>query len=51
MCGITGKFYFDRNYHVDFDELKSMTDTKIHRGPDDEGHFVNKKTLGLGLDD
>ena len=47
MCGITGKLYFD-NYPAQFDELKRMTDSIIHRGPDDEGHFIDGN-IGLGF--
>ena len=48
MCGITGKIYFDSHHKVDFSELKSMTDSFIHRGPDDEGHYLNGN-VGLGF--
>lgn len=48
MCGIAGKLNFDTNNHISIGELKSMTDAIIHRGPDDEGHFINKN-VGLGF--
>lgn len=48
MCGITGKIYFDANRKVDYNELKFMTDSFVHRGPDDEGHFLDKN-VGLGF--
>jgi asparagine synthase (glutamine-hydrolysing) len=48
MCGITGKIYFDSNRLIDPSELKQMTDIIIHRGPDDEGFFI-EKNIGLGF--
>jgi len=48
MCGITGKLYFDQHHHVNYDELKKMTDSIIHRGPDDEGYYI-KNNVGLGF--
>lgn len=48
MCGITGKIFFDKNRKISFDELKRMTDVIKHRGPDDEGHFLDKN-VGLGF--
>lgn len=40
MCGICGIYNLD-NRPVDKDLLKKMNNTLIHRGPDDEGYFVN----------
>lgn len=48
MCGIAGKLFFDQQRLVDFDDLKRMTDSIIHRGPDDEGHYL-KQNIGLGF--
>jgi asparagine synthase (glutamine-hydrolysing) len=48
MCGIAGKLFFDQQRPVDFDDLKRMTDSIIHRGPDDEGHYI-QKNIGLGF--
>ncbi len=48
MCGITGKIYFNSQRKVDVNELKQMTDIIRHRGPDDEGHFVDGN-VGLGF--
>lgn len=48
MCGITGKIYFNRNRKVELAELKRMTNSMIHRGPDDEGHYINEN-VGLGF--
>ncbi len=46
MCGLTGIFHLNgapAERHV----LKSMTDAIVHRGPDDEGFFVDGP-IGLG---
>ncbi len=47
MCGITGKISFE-NSNIEYDEIKRMTDSIIHRGPDDEGHFL-EKNIALGF--
>ncbi len=41
MCGISGKVYADQERIVSRDLLKSMCDAMQHRGPDDEGFYVN----------
>jgi len=46
MCGICGKINFD-NKPVENDELIRMRDCMIHRGPDDEGFFL-ESFIGLG---
>ena len=48
MCGIAGIVYFDKDRKVTRQELKAMTDTIIHRGPDDEGFYINNN-VGLGF--
>ena len=48
MCGIAGKLFFDRQKNVESNELKRMTDSISHRGPDDEGHFIDDN-VGLGF--
>lgn len=48
MCGITGKINFDHSKDIDDHELKQMTDVIYHRGPDDEGFYINKN-VGLGF--
>lgn len=45
MCGICGIKYFD-DRKVKFDLLLEMTNTLYHRGPDDEGYFINQKHDG-----
>lgn len=41
MCGITGVINFHQDKPVDDGLLKKMTDLMGHRGPDDEGYYVN----------
>jgi asparagine synthase (glutamine-hydrolysing) len=48
MCGIVGKFCFDRAATVAPAELKQMCDAIVHRGPDDEGIFASGP-VGLGM--
>jgi len=48
MCGIAGKINFDKNKIIESQEIKRMTDTIIHRGPDDEGQFIDGN-VGLGF--
>ena len=40
MCGIAGLVNFDGRV-MDLDLLVRMTKTIVHRGPDEEGYFVN----------
>lgn len=47
MCGICGIFHLQRDRLADVQILKSMTRTMRHRGPDDEGYFLDDN-LGLG---
>jgi len=48
MCGIVGKFFYDRHEVVSAESLKGMCDTIVHRGPDDEGLFACGQ-VGLGM--
>ncbi len=48
MCGISGIVYHDRHRPVILDDLKRMCNTLVHRGPDDEGYFVDQN-VGLGM--
>lgn len=48
MCGITGIVYFDKERKVDPVILKKMTDAVVHRGPDDEGFYI-EGNAGLGF--
>ena len=47
MCGICGKFNFDRERHVDPGILRRMLDTIRHRGPDGSGYYLSGP-VGLG---
>ena len=46
MCGICGIFFSDRDWHVTGDVLAGMNHRIVHRGPDDEGHFI-ENTIGF----
>jgi asparagine synthase (glutamine-hydrolysing) len=48
MCGICGQFNFVRNEPVAPETIRRMTQTLVHRGPDDEGFFVSGP-IGLGF--
>ena len=48
MCGIAGKLNFDLYNKINLEELKKMTDSIAHRGPDDEGHYINNN-IALGF--
>ena len=42
MCGISGIVYLDPDRQVYKEELVRMTAPMIHRGPDDEGYYLNQ---------
>src|SRR5437899_2257623 len=48
MCGICGQFNFGRNESVQPDTIRRMTQTMVHRGPDDDGYYFSG-SLGLGF--
>jgi asparagine synthase (glutamine-hydrolysing) len=48
MCGICGIFNFGIEQPVNKETLKMMCDLMAHRGPDDEGFFV-EGNIGLGM--
>ena len=48
MCGIAGQFNYVRREPVDRDTVRRMADAIIHRGPDDEGYFVDGP-VGFGF--
>ncbi len=49
MCGITGIVNFNSSSVINKEQLKQMTESLTHRGPDDDGIFINEgKTVGLG---
>jgi asparagine synthase (glutamine-hydrolysing) len=41
VCGIAGIIYHDRHRPVRLDQLKRMAGALFHRGPDDEGFYVD----------
>lgn len=47
MCGICGVFVHNKSTKVTQQLLKLMTDTLKHRGPDDEGYYL-ENNIGLG---
>jgi asparagine synthase (glutamine-hydrolysing) len=48
MCGICGQFNFARHEPVEPETIRRMTQTIVHRGPDDEGYFF-AGPVGLGF--
>jgi asparagine synthase (glutamine-hydrolysing) len=48
MCGICGIFYTDRSRRVERATLAAMNQRIVHRGPDDEGFFVDGN-VGLAM--
>jgi asparagine synthase (glutamine-hydrolysing) len=48
MCGICGVFYNDRSRRVERDTLGEMNRQIVHRGPDDDGFFV-EGNVGLAM--
>jgi asparagine synthase (glutamine-hydrolysing) len=48
MCGICGIFFSNREWRVQGDVLARMNRRIVHRGPDDEGFFV-EENVGLAM--
>ena len=48
MCGICGIFFNNRDWRVQGDILSRMNRRIVHRGPDDEGFFV-EENVGLAM--
>jgi len=48
MCGICGIFFANRDWRVQGDVLARMNRRIIHRGPDDEGFFL-EENVGLAM--
>ena len=48
MCGICGIFFSDRDWHVKADVLAGMNERIVHRGPDDDGFFI-EENVGLAM--
>ena len=50
MCGICGVFTFGSHEEVNPQRLTAMARTMVHRGPDDEGTYVNPdRKVGFGF--
>ena len=47
MCGITGKIYYSKDKQIKENEIRAMNEKIKHRGPDDEGVYIDKN-IGLG---
>src|SRR5438132_7100565 len=47
MCGICGIYSFASDPVIDRQLLQAMTDTLVHRGPDDAGYLIDSQ-IGLG---
>lgn len=48
MCGINGILHFESERRVDPNLIKKMSNTLVHRGPDDEGIYIDG-SVGLGF--
>ncbi|MBM4300089.1 MAG: asparagine synthase (glutamine-hydrolyzing) [Deltaproteobacteria bacterium] len=48
MCGITGILNYQQEYPVEPEILRAMCRTLTHRGPDDEGYYLNGN-VGLAM--
>lgn len=48
MCGINGIYHRDQNRPADEAVVRAMCDAIIHRGPDDQGQFVDGN-VGIGM--
>ena len=48
MCGIAGIVQFRSDAHVDPEALRRMCAAIVHRGPDDDGIYV-QGGVGLGM--
>jgi len=48
MCGICGQYNFGNQAPVRLVDVKAMTASLVHRGPDDEGHYI-AGPLGFGF--
>lgn len=48
MCGICGRYNFSDDRPVDRHELEAMSQSMRHRGPDDQGYYLNGP-LGFGF--
>ena len=45
MCGITGSIALSKKSNIDQDTLFQMTESMLHRGPDDNGYHISDKYM------
>jgi asparagine synthase (glutamine-hydrolysing) len=48
MCGVCGQFNLRNNGGISAETLSKMTNSMVHRGPDDEGYHISG-AIGLGF--
>lgn len=48
MCGICGTLHYAREAQADADEVRRMNDAIIHRGPDEDGFYINGR-VGMAM--
>ena len=48
MCGICGQFNYNNCLPVERETILRMTAAIAHRGPDDEGYYI-ENFIGLGF--
>jgi asparagine synthase (glutamine-hydrolysing) len=48
MCGICGQYSYERRAPVSRREIEQMARSMVHRGPDDDGYYINGP-IGLGF--
>ncbi len=48
MCGLCGQFNYKNHNPVNNNVIAQMTNTMIHRGPDDDGYYFSN-SIGLGF--
>ena len=48
MCGIAGLINSDSGKPAEFEVVRRMCQTIVHRGPDDDGYYI-KDNVGLGM--
>ncbi len=47
MCGFVGVVSSNREEHIDPAVMTRMTDTIVHRGPDDHGYHFQSQLMDL----
>ncbi|OGS03401.1 MAG: asparagine synthase (glutamine-hydrolyzing) [Elusimicrobia bacterium RIFOXYA2_FULL_47_53] len=48
MCGIAGLIHFNKSHNSDPETVRNMTNAIRHRGPDDDGFFI-ENNIALGM--